>query len=438
MSQQKSAEKPLQWWQLSLMGVACTIGTGYFLGTGVGIRVGGNAILIAFILAAFSTFVVFDFLAKMTAADPMDGSFCAYSKKAFGRWAGFSSGWVYWSSELLIMGSQMAALSLFTRLWFPNVPLWIFASIYALLGIGIIAIGTKGFERMEHIFAVIKLAAIVIFVIIAVLALMGILGVGKHEPKWPLPLFPQGMKESWASMIYAFYSFGGIEVMGLLAIRLKDPKEAPKSGRVMIITLTALYILSLTLALSLAPWTSIEKKESPFVSSLKGYGIVFVPHLFNAAFIIAGFSTMIASLFAVTKILVTLAKDGNAPSLFCKVSKGKRSMPYFAFGITIIMLAGSILLALLMPDSVYEYITTAAALMLLYNWIFILLTSGRLLQLGQWGQAKRWIGVSFIIMAICGTLFHATSRPGFYISIGFLALIGCLTVFMSHKWKHAS
>ncbi|MGO4106601.1 amino acid permease [Paenibacillus sp. YAF4_2] len=183
---------------------------------------------------------------------------------------------------------------------------------------------------MEHLFAVIKLAAIVIFVIIAVLSLMGIFGIGKHEPKCPLPLFPQGIKESWASMIYAFYSFVGIEVMGLLAIRLKDPKEAPKSGRVMISTLTALYIVSITLALSLAPWTSIGKKESPFVSSLEGYGIVFVPHLFNVAFIIAGFSTMIASLFAVTKILVTLAKDGNAPSLFSKASKGKRSMPYFA------------------------------------------------------------------------------------------------------------
>lgn len=438
MVNRKNADSPLKWWQLSLMGVACTIGTGYFLGTGVGIRVGGPAIILAFLLAAFSTFVVFDFLARMTADDPLDGSFCEYAKKAFGRWAGFASGWVYWSSELLIMGSQMAALSLFTRFWFPNVPLWVFASVYAVLGIGIVAIGTKGFERMEHIFAVIKLAAILLFIIIAALALIGLFGAGKHEPKWPLPLFPEGLKGSWSSMIYAFYSFGGIEVMGLLAIRLKDPKEAPKAGRVMISTLTSLYVLSLTLALSLAPWTTIGKKESPFVSSLKGYGMAFVPHVFNATFIIAGFSTMIASLFAVTKILVTLAKDGNAPKLFSKVTKGKRSMPYFALGITVLMLGGSILLALLMPDSVYEYITTAAALMLLYNWIFILITSGKLMPLSAWGQSKRWVAVCFILLAVSGTLFHHTSRPGFFISLGFLALIGSLTVFMSRKWNKSS
>ncbi|TCM96352.1 amino acid/polyamine/organocation transporter (APC superfamily) [Paenibacillus sp. BK033] len=438
MSQRNGADKPLKWWQLSLMGVACTIGTGYFLGTGVGIRIGGPGILLAFLLAAFSTFVVFDLLARMTADDPLDGSFCAYANKAFGRWAEFSSGWVYWSSELLIMGSQMAALSLFTRLWFPNVPLWIFASVYAFLGICIIAIGTKGFERMEHVFAVMKLAAIILFILIAALALFGVFGTGKHKPGWPVPLFPHGLKGGWSSMIYAFYSFGGIEVMGLLAIRLKEPKEAPKAGRVMISVLTALYLVSLTLALSLAPWSTIDHKESAFVSSLEGYGIAFVPHLFNAVFIIAGFSTMIASLFAVTKIMVTLAKDGNAPKLFAKVGKGKRSMPYFAFGLTIVMLAGSILMALLMPDSVYEYITTAAAQMLLYNWIFTLMTAGKLLRLSMWGQIKRWIGVGIIVLAVTGTLFHHTSRPGFFISIGFLALIGGLTLLMQKRWKSPS
>lgn len=431
----QSTDKPLKWWQLSLMGVACTIGTGYFLGTGVGISIGGPAIIPAFLLAAFATFVVFDLLARMTADDPKDGSFCAYADKAFGRWAGFSSGWVYWSSELLIMGSQMAALSLFTRLWFPNVPIWVFASIYAILGLGIIIIGTKGFERMEHLFAVMKLAAIVLFVVIAVLALAGIFGSSKHIPKWPIPLFPAGAKGGWSSMIYAFYSFGGIEIMGLLAIRLKNPKEAPKAGRVMISVLTFLYVLSLILALSLAPWSSIQPKESPFVASLKDYGMAFVPHVFNVVFIIAGFSTMIASLFAVTTILVTLAKDRNAPPIFAKVGKGKRRTPYFAIGLTTLILGCSILLALLMPDNMYEYITTAAALMLLYNWIFILITSGKLLELKGWAQCKRWIGVGLIMMAVSGTLFHPTSRPGFYISLGFIALIGNVTWFINKAWN---
>ncbi|AZK48756.1 amino acid permease [Paenibacillus lentus] len=428
-------EKSLKWWQLSLMGVACTIGTGYFLGTGVGIKIGGPAIIPAFILAAIGTFVVFDVLARMNSQDPQEGSFCVYARKGFGRSAGFSSGWVYFTSEILIMGSQMAALSLFTRLWFPGLPMWVFALIYAVLGLVIIILGTKGFERAEHLFAVMKLAAIIAFLAIAGAAILGWLGTAKHAPKWPVPVFPTGIIGGWSSLIYAFYAFGGIEVMGLLALRLKDPKEGPKAGRWMIGTLTVLYMASLLLALSLTPWNTMGTKESPFVVSLQGYNLSFVPHFFNGAFIIAGFSTMIASLFAVITILVTLAKNKDAPPLFAKVSRGKRETPYYAIGVTALALGGSILLALFLPEKMYEFVTTAAGLMLMYNWIFILFTSGRLLKLTGWGQTKRWISTTIIALAIIGTAFHPTSRPGLWISLGFVLLIGGITLLMKRIWS---
>lgn len=65
----------LRWWQLSLLGVASTIGTGYFLGSGIGIRMAGPSILIAFLLAAVGTYTVFEVLARMTADRPEQGSF---------------------------------------------------------------------------------------------------------------------------------------------------------------------------------------------------------------------------------------------------------------------------------------------------------------------------------------------------------------------------
>ncbi len=152
----------MKWWQLSLLGVACTIGTGYYLGSGIGIKMGGGSVIFMFILAALGTYLVFDVLARMTQADPQQGSFRAYAKRAFGRWAGFSSGWVYWSSELLIMGSQLTALSLFTRFWFPAIPMWIFATVYAFIGLGVILLGTKTFERSEHIVGLVRLYRILL------------------------------------------------------------------------------------------------------------------------------------------------------------------------------------------------------------------------------------------------------------------------------------
>ncbi|KAF9138293.1 hypothetical protein BGX30_009313 [Mortierella sp. GBA39] len=431
----QTKEKKLKWWQLSLLGVACTVGTGFFLGSHIAIEIGGPSAVVAYALAAFGAYLVYDKLSQMTAEDPMEGSFRSYAKKAFGRWAGFSSGWVYWSSELLIMGSQLTALALFSRFWFPQVPMWCFAAGYGVLGLLIIWIGTKGFERMENIFAVLKIAAIFMFMVIAILAVSGVLPTKAHGPAFPRDWIPGGLTGFWAALIFAFYGYGGVEALGLMTMRLKEPKDAPKAGKVMLLLLVSIYVISIGLAIILEPWKSYAAEESPFVVALVDYKLPFVPHLFNAVLIIAGFSTMTASLFAVTTMIVTLASDGDAPPFFIKGKKKEGKKPLPAIGLTAVGLLASVVSALLMPKSVYEYITTAAGMMLLYNWMFILVTSGKLLKLTGWGKAKRYIGMALITLTLIGTLFHKISRPGFFISLGFIVVIGCVTLVMRHFWN---
>ncbi|WP_028785076.1 amino acid permease [Thalassobacillus devorans] len=437
--QQTDSQTKIPWWQLTLIGVGCTIGTGFFLGSALAIKQGGPAVILTFLLAAAGTYIVFDALARMTAEDPEKGSFRSYAKKAYGRWAGFSNGWVYWTSELLIMGSQLTALAIFSQFWFPHMPLWLLSAIYGLLGIGIIITGVSGFERFENIFAVIKTAAIVMFIIIAALAVSGVLGGGQAER--PLEwngrgLFPAGVTGLWAALIYAFYAFGGIEVMGIMANELKDPKEAPKSGKVMLTVLAIIYVTSLGLAIFLVSWEKYNADESPFITALAKYDLAFVPHVFNGALVIGGFSTMVASLYAITTILSTLAEDKDAPAFFAKT--GKRGVPYHALCLTVSGLAASIVVALLLPEKIYEYLTTAAGLMLLYTWIFILFSYSKLMDLSGKTNVKWWAGLFLIAAAVSGTLFDKTSRVGFFISLLFLAVIALVTFLMRKKWKQAS
>lgn len=431
----KEEQTNMKWWQLSLFGVGCTIGTGFFLGSSLAIKMTGPSILISFVIAAFGTYFVFDALSKMTAEDPQEGSFRSYAKKAYGRWAGFSSGWVYWCSEMLIMGSQMTALSIFSRFWFPKIPLWMFAAGYAVLGVVVLLIGVQILNKMENFLAVVKIAAILMFIIIAVLALFGVIDSHRsiNFPNTLNEFFPKGFGGLWSSIIFAFYAFGGIEILGLMATRLNDPKEAPKAGKVMLITLTIIYVLSIGLAVTITAWGAFNAKESPFIIALDHYHLSFVPHIFNGALIIAGFSTMAASLFAVTSILVTLAKDGDAPAIFSK--EGKLNVPIPALLLTIGGIVASIITALVMPNRIYEYLTTAAGLMLLYNWIFILASSRKILKLKTKDKIKYFIGATLILLAVAGTLFHDSSRPGFWISLLFLAIIGAVTLFMKSKWN---
>lgn len=436
MAKDTDQKKLLHWWQLSLLGVGCIIGTGFFLGSSIAIEMTGPSVIFTYLLAGLGAYLVYDSLGKMTADHPRKGSFRSYAKKAYGRWAGFSSGWIYWFSEMLIMGSQMTALSIFSRFWFPDIPLWIFASGYAVLGIFIILTGTEAFDKIESLFALMKIAAIVMFMLLAVAALLGLFEQAIDDVTIPTTVgefFPQGLLGFWSSLIFGFYIFGGIEIVGILAFRLRDKQEAPKAGKWMLILLMVIYCVSIALALVIVPWQNFTAETSPFVVSLNNYGIPYVPHLFTAVLIIAGFSTMVAALFAVTSMVVTLAEERDAPPIFAYKVKKTIALP--AIGLTTVGAGISIILSFLLPERIFEYFTTAAGLTLLYNWAFILLSVGRLIKLQFIDHMKRLGGACFILLAISGTLFHETSRPGFYVSILSVGIVALVTVIMLRRWK---
>ena len=426
----------MSWWQLSLLGIGCTLGTGFFLGTSMAIHKSGPAVLIPFLLAAICTYIVYDALVKMSVENPDKGSFRTYAKQAFGRWAGFSNGWVYLMSELLIMGSQLMALGIFTKFWFPALPLWISAAIYAALGLVVILTGMKGFENFQNIFGALKAAAIIMFIIVAVIIIM------KGTQAATLDslqanyesLFSQGMKGVWLGLLYAFYAYGGIEVMGLMVIDLKNPKEAPKAGRIMLVVITIIFILAIALALALVSWKDFSIDESPFITALHGYHIPYVADIFNGVLIIAGFSTMVASLYAVITILITLAEDHDAPAILAK--KGKMKVPFPAFIFLTSGLVITIVIGFLMPDKIFEYLITAAGLMLIYNWLFILVTYRKLMSLSKWAYVKNNIGILLIIVTVSGTLGEKTSRLGFYVSLLFIVLIGMATWFVVKRQRN--
>ncbi|MCZ0701961.1 L-asparagine transporter-like permease [Natronobacillus azotifigens] len=434
-AKQVKQAKKIKWWQLSLIGVGCTIGTGFFLGSAIAIQRSGPMILLLFVLAALATYIVYDALSSMTSADPQKGSFRTYAKKAYGRWAGFSNGWVYWTSELLIMGSQLIAISIFAQFWFPNLPLWIMSSVFSVLGIGVIITGVVGFEKVENVFGAMKIAAILMFIIICFLALSGVFPDVSAERSFPLTMegfFPEGFKGVWTGFIFVLYAFAGIEVMGIMSNELEDTKQAAKAGRVMISVLTIIYLLSIGLAVWISPLDSFSTDESPFIMVLQQFNFTVITHIFNGVLIIGGFSTMVASLYGITTILTSLAEDRDAPKIFAKT--GFRDVPYYSVLVTAIGLVGSIVVALLLPDKIYEYITTAASLMLLYIWIFILYSYHKLIKITKFSEIKRWIGIGLLLIGIVGTLFDQTARIGFFISFGFIAIIATVTFFMRKKW----
>ncbi|MFP9052030.1 hypothetical protein ACLI10_16145, partial [Enterococcus faecalis] len=80
--------------------------------------------------------------------------------------------------------------------------------------------------------------------------------------------------------------------------------------------------------------------------------------------------------------------------------------------------------------------TTAAGLMLLYTWLFILFSSKKLTDPEGMGKTQIYLAMVLIAAAVSGTLFEKSSRPGFFVSIGFLVIIAIVTMIYQKKQGH--
>src|SRR5690606_9627487 len=130
--------------------------------------------------------------------------------------------------------------------------------------------------------------------------------------------------------------------LGIMSYRLKKPEEAPKAGKIMLVSLVSVYAISISLAVIMVPLEAFDPKKSPFVLALSSNQLNFVPHIFNGVLIIAGFSTMIAALYAVTSMMITLAKEGDAPKVFSK--KWKDKYPLFA----LLLISGGLIVTIVL------------------------------------------------------------------------------------------
>ena len=68
------------------------------------------------------------------------------------------------------------------------------------------------------------------FVIIAILALCGVLPGETPDAQVPdrlHELFPFGFMGLWTGLIYTFYAYGGIEVLGLMAAAINPRTSMP-------------------------------------------------------------------------------------------------------------------------------------------------------------------------------------------------------------------
>src|SRR5579872_5192753 len=92
--------------QMAMVAVGGSIGTGLLLGSGAAMEIAGPAVILSFVLAAFSNFAFAIALGELACAHPAAGSFGVYGGLYLNPFFGFLARAGYWVGIALNIGAE--------------------------------------------------------------------------------------------------------------------------------------------------------------------------------------------------------------------------------------------------------------------------------------------------------------------------------------------
>lgn len=362
---------------LIVMALGNIIGSGIFLGSGNVISLAGPAAVLSYALGGLIMILEVMFITEMSVINPAPGSFRVHASEVFGPWIGFVNGWMFWCSGVLGMASEVAAAAIFTSLWFPHIPLWIFCIVYAACMTAVNLKDARGLSRIESWLASTKVIALVIFVVFAFLTVTGLL---PSVSATRLPVFqsagsfmPEGFKGVLASMIMVMFSFTGTGIIGIAIADTESPeKNAPPAIYIITFTVVILYCLSILFITLLLPWNNMSASTSPFVAIMQNFGIPYGSGILNFIVLTAALSGLNSAMYSASRMLNSLSRDRQGPKMFLVINKN--GVPVYALGLSSVVLLLTAVLSYLFPSKVFEILATSSGFTAMFNWLTISIT----------------------------------------------------------------
>ncbi len=377
--QPQELKRSLKARHLTMISLGGCIGTGLFLASGGAIHTAGpGGALLAYALIGAMVYFLMTGLAEMGAYMPVTGSFSTYAAKFVDPSLGFALGWNYWYNWAITIAAELAAVSLIMKFWFPDTPSIIWSSLCLIIMFLINILSVKGFGESEYWFSLIKVITVIVFIITGILMIFGILGaepVGFTNFTIENAPFNGGFLAIMGVFMAAGFSFQGTELLGTAAGESEDPeKNIPKAIKQVFWRILLFYILAILVIGLLIPYTnenlaSGDVAMSPFTLILERAGIAFAASVMNAIILTAVLSAGNSGMYASTRMLWNLAREGKAPKFLGKLNK--RGVPINALIVTALVGSLAFLASFFGEGAVYLWLLNASGMSGFIAWLGI-------------------------------------------------------------------
>ena len=442
--------------QLSMIAIGGAVGTGLFLGSGVAIGLAGPAVLVSYLIGALITLLLMGCMAEMTAAHPTSGSFGAWAEFYLSPMAGFLVRFAYWAGVVLALGTEVTAIAVYMRYWFPAVPGWSWILLFASVLVLVNAFNVRLFGAVEYAFSGLKILAICAFLVLGSWLLVSssagpsthASAMGFHNYVAFGGFLPRGLWGMWVAVLVSLFSYFSIEMIAVAAGEAKDPQRAiTQAFRATMLRLVLFYVLTLALILAIVPWvvTGSGAAQSPFVTVMQSTHIPGAAGIVNFIILIAALSAMNSQLYITARMLFSLARSGFAPRAFGTLTRD--GVPLWA------LLASTVGIGLAAVINI-RYHERAFLLMLavsmfgpMFTWLMIFVThlrfrprqQGTVLLFRMWGYPYTSLfGAGLMLAALGTTLFTAAFRPTLIYGVPLLILLSLAYLLGRARPAHTS
>ncbi|MGE7763878.1 amino acid permease [Peribacillus sp. NPDC096540] len=365
---------------LMMISLGGTIGTGLFLASGGAIHTAGpGGALVAYSAIGFMVYYLMTSLAEMAAFMPVAGSFRVYASKFVDPSFGFAIGWNYWYNWAITIAAELAAVVLIMKFWFPDSSSIIWSAVALIIMFLFNYMSVKGFGEAEFWFALIKIVTVIIFLITGFLMIFGILGgkdpIGFSNFTMGEGPFNGGFFTILGVFMAAGFSFQGTELLGVTAGESENPeKNIPKAiksvfWRILLFYILAIFVIGMIIPFTDARLLSEDVAVSPFTLVFERAGLAFAASVMNAVILSSVLSAGNSGMYASTRMLWDLARDGKAPKFLGKLDK--RGVPVNALIATSLVGCLAFLASFFGDGVVYIWLLNASGMAGFVTWVGI-------------------------------------------------------------------
>jgi amino acid transporter, AAT family len=361
--------------QLSMIALGGAIGTGLFLGSAISVKLAGPGVILSYIGAAAIALCLMWALGEMTVAHPVAGSFGVHAEMYLHPWAGFAMRYSYWLAQVIAIGSEMIAASIYCKHWFPDVPSWWWIAGFSTALVYVNARSVASFGMFEYWFAMLKVVTILLFLLLGAALLFGIgstrIGAANYTSHGGF--LPNGWAGVGLGVAMAVFSYLGLEIVAVTSGEAKDPATAlPRAMRWTLARLGIFYVGGLAIVVGVVPWNRVGLGESPFVRVFETAGIPAAAGVMNFVVLTAALSSVNCNLYLTSRMLFSLARGSYAPSRLGRLSK--RGTPVAALLVSSAGMIAALFLEHWFQATAYLYMLGAAFFGGIFVWLMIFVT----------------------------------------------------------------